>query len=66
MIANTLPSNGNCYVTPQSGASLIDVFNFSCVGWNDIEGHSIEYNFIKQDSNTFLNTYLPFGTEIQY
>ena len=55
---NNKPSGGSCTASPQTGAPLITTFNFSCNGWGteDEDGHSIEYNFIKLESNTFLNT----------
>ena len=43
-------------VSLEIGVSLEDSFNFSCSGWNDSEG-GVEYNFAKQDTNTFSNTY---------
>ena len=47
----------NCTVTSNIGVPLAVVFNFTCFSWIDKDKNRgiIEYNFIKQDSNTFLN-----------
>ena len=53
--ANRKPQNGDCSVTPSVGLPLTDVFNFTCSDW--VDNDEIEYNFVKQDTNTFLNTF---------
>ena len=63
-VANSMPFGGDCVITsPASGTGtvLIDQFNVSCFGWHDNEasilhGDVLEYNFILDDSNTFLNS----------
>ena len=60
--ANRKPSGGNCGVSPNIGLPLTDIFNFTCYDWVDKDkrdgvSDTIEYNFVKQDTNTFLNTF---------
>lgn len=58
LIANSIPYGGSCSVTPDNGTVLLDFFNFSCSGWEDDDSESqLEYNFILDESNTFLNRY---------
>ena len=71
LTSNTPPVNGSCMVSPLTGTSLIDRFNFSCHGWSSATTDELSYNFIygnvllksSYDEMSWITTYLSSGNQ---